>query len=70
MGLFDTIEVKCEICKENMYFQSKTGDKMLKNYLIENAPIELLYGVYHNTTCKCGNIFELDINTKKPILLT
>jgi hypothetical protein len=63
MGMFDTINITCPMCKETIEEQTKSGECMLDTYELENAPLAVLSGVlgsvfcYH---CKANLVVELE----------
>lgn len=69
MGLYDTVKVPCPSCGEKKDFQSKSGDGFLEVVDLENCPYDILVGVNRHSphTCKCGEIFKVDLNTRKSV---
>jgi len=57
MGLFDTVYADCPNCGEEkgLEFQSKGGDCMLANYMLENAPLDVLSDVNRHSPSHCRN---------------
>lgn len=67
MGMFDTVSVKCPSCKKKHEFQSKSGECFLGYYKLKNCPDDVLLDVNRHSpvTCKCGTLFEVNINKRK-----
>ena len=70
MGMFDTVWVKCPKCGEENGFQSKSGYCILGNYTLEDCPDDVMLNVNRHSPveCDCGCVFEIDVNTRKPII--
>jgi len=55
MGMFDQVLVPCPACGEQLVFQSKSGERVLGSWHIENAPQDVLVGLDGKTrVCSCG----------------
>lgn len=67
MGMFDTVLVKCPSCFKKHDFQSKSGDCILGYFNLKNCPDSVLLDVNRHSpvTCKCGALFEVNINKRK-----
>ena len=61
MGMFDSIMVPCPECGKKYEAQTKTGQRLLETWDLEDAPIEALMGVNTHApfTCSCGTEFEV-----------
>ena len=53
MGCYDTIEVPCPECGKIEYFQSKSGERMMENYTLENVPDDVLDDINRHAPYKC-----------------
>jgi predicted nucleic acid-binding Zn-ribbon protein len=62
MGVFDSIMVPCPNCGKRKEFQTKSGDRMMDTWNIEDAPENALENVNRHAPreCSCGTIFEAD----------
>lgn len=63
MGMFDTIWVPCPKCGQKQGAQTKSGDCILADYELDEAPPDAMSAVntYAPFTCsKCGTKFEVD----------
>jgi len=70
MGMFDTIWVKCPKCKTENGFQTKSGDCILANYDLEDAPDDALANVNRHSPCKCekcGESYGVNIQKRNAI---
>ena len=69
MGLFDTIIAKCPNCCESLQFQTKSGDCILANFKLENAPKDALRDANRHAPikCQCGVYYAIDIENKSVI---
>lgn len=64
MGMFDTVKVPCPVCNTIEDFQSKSGDCLLWEYELHDAPADVLMGVNRHSpyTCRsCGTKFEVEV---------
>lgn len=70
MGMFDSVWVKCPKCNEENEFQTKSGDCLLRNFTIENAPNEVMEDVNRHSPCECecGLKYSVDIETRKAVI--
>lgn len=41
MGMFDSVIVRCPVCRAKVEFQSKAGECLLNEYAPANAPEEI-----------------------------
>lgn len=65
MGMFDRLHVNCPECDCSIEFQSKAGDCILEDFVLENAPVAIL-GDLHNEseTCQnCGRVVTIKVQT-------
>lgn len=53
MGMFDTVQVNCPRCGKEADFQSKSGDCTLRNYLLAEAPLNVLADVNRHSPAIC-----------------
>jgi len=53
MGCYDTVEVPCPECGKIEYFQSKSGERMMENYTLQNVPDDVLVDVNRHAPYKC-----------------
>jgi hypothetical protein len=69
MGLFDIVEVPCPLCGKKEDFTSKSGDCFIDVVSLENCPDDILADVNRHSpyTCKCGEVFEVDLSTRKSV---
>lgn len=67
MGMFDTVWVNCPKCGDELSFQSKSGDCVLANYKLENAPKDVMYNVNRHSPikCECGRKYKIDIDKRE-----
>lgn len=71
MGMFDTVWVKCPNCGEENNFQSKSGECILGNYDLEDAPDDVMVNVNRHAPIECDKCkckYEVDIPNKKAII--
>ena len=63
MGMYDTIWVNCPNCGEEIGFQSKSGDCVLGNYTLIDAPDNVMANANRHSPldCDCGAKLEIDI---------
>jgi hypothetical protein len=69
MGCYDTIIVPCPSCGTEEYFQSKSGDCLLREYPLESCPGDILWDVNRHSpyVCeKCGIEFEVNLEVTPP----
>ena len=62
MSCFNTVIVPCPKCGKPEYCQSKSGECLLKNYTIKNAPLAVLTDINRHApfTCRyCGHVWEV-----------
>jgi hypothetical protein len=67
MGMFDTVYVSCPECREELAFQSKSGDCCCIDYDLEDAPQDVLIDVNRHSphTCpKCQTQFKVILMQK------
>lgn len=71
MSLYDTVIVNCPNCNEECEFQTKSGDCLLEVFTLENCPEGVLQNINRHSPyiCDCGISFEVDIKTRKPVIL-
>ena len=72
MGMFDTIEVPCPKCGELWPFQTKSGECVLGDYTLENAPLDARTDVNRHAPVrclKCGAVFEVDTEKWVPVIV-
>ncbi len=69
MGMFDTVLVKCPKCGKEHEFQSKSGECLLGAYTLENCPDDVMADVNRHSPycCDCGEVFKVDIPTRKAV---
>lgn len=62
--MFDSLILKCPVCKKDLEFQSKSGPCMLTIYKKTDLPIEVAVGLkYDVIECQfCRTNFELKMN--------
>lgn len=72
MGMFDTVYVNCPECGKEHEFQSKSGECLLRNYSLQDAPDDVMANVNRHSPCycECGAVFEVDISARKPVLMS
>jgi len=74
MGCYDTVMVPCPSCGNREPFQTKSGECLLKEYDLEDAPQEVLGDVNRHAPydCqKCGASFYVKaVVTATPALWT
>ena len=70
MGLYDSVEVPCPKCGEEMEFQSKSGDCLCACYKLSEAPTDVLYDINRHSpyTCRCGTVFEVECEVSKVMI--
>jgi len=62
--MYDTVLVPCPKCGQEEGFQTKSGPRMLNNYRLVTAPLEVLVDINRHApyTCSnCGIDFEVQI---------
>lgn len=71
MGMFDTVIVSCPNCGEEVGFQSKSGECMLRCYILEDCPDDVLSNVNRHAPydCDCGSNFQVDIESKSAVIV-
>lgn len=71
MGCYDTIEVKCPRCSAPYYAQSKSGDCLLRNYTLANAPADVMLDVNRHAPfeCECGAVFCVEFKCLPPVVI-
>jgi hypothetical protein len=65
MGMFDSLYAQCPKCSHLVEFQSKEGDCELANFVIADAPVDILLDVLNRPRCcrSCGQWVALvDVN--------
>lgn len=69
MGMYDTVIVNCPACGEELFFQSKSGECLLRDFTLNNCPNDVLLNVNRHAPikCDCGTLCEVDIERRKPI---
>lgn len=73
MGCYDTVMVPCPTCGNREPFQSKSGECLLENYNLEEAPDHVLGDVNRHAPydCqKCGALFYVKRTGATPALWT
>jgi hypothetical protein len=68
MGVYDTIMAKCPECGAKNYFQTKSGDCILADYNIEDAPEDVMCDANRHTpqNCEgCDKLLVVDIENRK-----
>jgi hypothetical protein len=72
MGMFDSVIVACPKCGEKHEFQSKSGYCLLEVFELEDCPLDVLSNVNRHSPydCDCGALFEVDVSTRKAVLVT
>jgi hypothetical protein len=69
MGMFDSVMVPCPRCGTRHEFQSKSGECTLAEFLLENAPDDVLEGIDDvrlHTCTRCGASFRVVLGTEPP----
>jgi hypothetical protein len=64
MGCYDTIMVPCPTCQTREAFQTKSGECLLGEYNLEDAPEEVLGDVNRHSpyVCRvCGAVFHVKL---------
>jgi RNase P subunit RPR2 len=71
MGMYDSVMVSCPKCGKEHEFQSKSGDCLLEVYTLENCPDDVMANVNRHSPCKCdcGTLFQVDIATRKAVVV-
>lgn len=71
MGMYDSVMVKCPKCGEEQEFQTKSGDCFLDVYTLEDCPDDVMVDVNRHSPydCNCGEVFQVDIPTRKAVSL-
>ena len=71
MGCYDVVEVLCPKCGQEHWLQSKGGPCFLHHYPLKACPEDILSDVNRHspTHCACGAVFEVDIPSRKAVLL-
>ena len=71
MGVYDTVIVKCPNCGVENDFQSKSGDCTCATYTLENCPYDVLFDINRHfpCICECCNLYEVDREHRKAILV-
>lgn len=65
MGVYDSVWVKCPSCNHRIENQSKSGDCILANYNIEDAPQDVLEGIETELHCyNCNHHIKIKMITK------
>ena len=61
MGVYDTVFVPCPDCGEVYPAQSKSGDCLLQDFELNEAPHDVMADVNRHApfTCECGCVFEV-----------
>jgi len=73
MGMFDRVMVPCPKCGTREDFQSKSGPCELKEYTLEDCPLNVLVGLFDHPSqkCKkCGNLFIVFLNIDPEVFNT
>lgn len=55
MGVYDTVEVPCPKCGKIEYFQSKSGERLMENYTLQNVPDDVLIDINRHAPYRCKN---------------
>jgi len=72
MGMFDTVNVPCPTCQTVAGFQSKSGDCLLMEYTLEEAPSDVLTDVNRHgpVTCeKCGTRYGVKLTVTTVVVV-
>ena len=71
MGMYDSVIVKCPKCGAEHEFQSKSGDCFLNVFTLENCPEDVLTDVNRHSPyiCNCGASIEVDITSRKAVIV-
>ncbi len=71
MGMYDTVIVNCPKCGAENDFQTKSGECILAEYTLENCPDDVMVDVNRHSPCQCdcGASFEVDVKTRKAVLV-
>ena len=70
MGIYDTVLVPCPKCGGVEYAQSKSGECELKDYALDDAPLDVLVDVNRHAPfqCeRCSTVFEVNEKTRKSV---
>lgn len=64
--------VRCPKCDKGHDFQSKSGNCLLEYYTLEDCPDDVMVDVNRHSpyNCNCGTIFQVDIPTRKAIIIS
>lgn len=71
MGVYDTIRIKCPICKSEYFAQTKGGECEMTLYELEDTPPDVLSDANRHAPydcSKCGSYFEVDIQKRETVL--
>lgn len=71
MGMFDSVWVKCPNCGLEHEFQSKSGECILGNYVLDDCPDDVMEDINRHApcTCECGASYKVDIPNKKAMIV-
>lgn len=64
MGMFDSVNVPCPECGVRQEAQSKSGERLLATYEIEDCPADVLADVNRHApfVCEvCGTVFRVEL---------
>ena len=59
MGMFDTVVVECPRCGVRVEFQSRGGDGRLREYVLGNAPTEVVTWTHAEVCTNCKRVWKL-----------
>lgn len=71
MGCYDTVKVPCPACGVLEYFQSKSGDCVLAEYKLSEAPSDVLADVNRHApyTCiNCNTVFKVELTEEMVVI--
>ena len=55
MGCYDTVAARCPECGVEVFFQSKGGECLFREFDLSNAPEDVLSNVNRHSPVKCRN---------------
>ena len=60
MGMFDTVIATCPVCEEEVEFQSKAGDCLLRTYTENFVPVAIAEDLeFEEKECKNGHLISI-----------
>lgn len=64
MGMFDTVLITCPTCSYEIDSQSKSDGCCLNTFTFEEAPANVLAGIFRETCPRCGETVQVVCVTK------